>query len=151
MAEKDATSPSKTVHPLIKKVLASKPPIAELIGFSVEEITDGRAVGFLQSGPQHANPMGTLHGGVLCDVADAVMGSAFASTLAPGESFTTITLGINFFRPVWQAHLRAEARVVSRGKNVGYVECEVTDEDGKQIAKANSTCFVLRGEQAKER
>ena len=151
MVEKGTTRSSETAHPLIQKVLASKPPIAELIGFSVEEIGDGRAVGSLQSGPQHANPMGTLHGGVLCDVADAAMGMAFASTLAPRESFTTMALGINFFRPVWQARLRAEARVVNRGKNVGYVECEVTDQDGKQVAKANSTCFVLRGEQARER
>jgi len=151
MVEKGATSSSDTAHPLIKKVLGSKPPIAELIGFNVEGISDGRAVVSLQSGPQHANPMGTLHGGVLCDVADAAMGMAFASTLALGESFTTIALGINFFRPVWQARLRAEAHVVNRGKNVGYVECEVTDQDGKRIAKANSTCFVLRGEHAKER
>lgn len=140
-----------TVHPLIKKVLAAKPPIAELIGFDVEEIGDGRAVGSLQAGLQHANPMGTLHGGVLCDLADAAMGMAFASTLAPDESFTTIELAIHFFRPVWQARLRAEARVVNRGKRVGHVECEVTDQDGKAVAKATSTCFVLRGEQAKER
>jgi uncharacterized protein (TIGR00369 family) len=151
MVEKGTTRSSKTAHPLIQKVLASKPPIAELIGFSVEEISDGRAVGSLQSGAQHTNPMGTLHGGVLCDVADAAMGMAFASTLAPGESFTTMALGINFFRPVWQTRLRAEARVINRGKNVGYVECEVTDQDGKQVAKANSTCFVLRGEHARER
>jgi uncharacterized protein (TIGR00369 family) len=151
MAAKGTASPSEATHPLVRKVRASRPPIAELIGFNVEEISDGRAVGSLQAGPQHANPMGTLHGGVLCDIADAAMGMAFASTLAPDESFTTMSLAINFFRPVWQARLRAEARVVNRGKNVGYVECEVTDQDGKRIAKANSTCFVLRGVGANER
>ncbi|HET9265099.1 MAG TPA: PaaI family thioesterase [Vicinamibacterales bacterium] len=79
------------------------------------------------------------------------MGMAFVSTLSPDESFTTIALSINFFRPVWQADLRAEGSVVNRGKNVGYVECEVTDQDGKLIAKATSTCVVLRGEHAKQR
>src|SRR2546426_8582020 len=102
MAEKDRTGSSEDAHPLISKVLASKVPIAELIGFSIEEIGDGRAVGSMQTGPQHANPMGTLHGGVLCDLADAAMGMAFVSTLAPDESFTTISLSIQFFRPVWQ-------------------------------------------------
>ncbi len=140
-----------TVHPLIQKVLAAKPPIAELIGFTVEEISDGRAVGSLQAGPQHTNPMGTVHGGVLCDLADAAMGMAFVSTLAPDESFTTIELGIHFFRPVWQTRLRAEARMVNRGKNVGLVECEVTDQDGNPVAKATSTCFVLRGDAARQR
>ena len=135
-------------HPLIEKVRQSAVPIGELIGFRVDEIADGRAVASLRSGPQHANPMGTLHGGVLCDLADAAMGMAFVSTLASDESFTTINLSINFFRPVWQAALRAEARVVNRGKTLGYIECDVLDQDGRLVAKATSTCFVLRGEQA---
>jgi uncharacterized protein (TIGR00369 family) len=97
-------------------------PIARLIGFEAKEIADGRAVVTLATGPQHANPMGTLHGGVLCDISDAAMGMAFASTLAPGESFTTVELKINFFRPVWNAQLRAEGIVVRRGATVGYIE-----------------------------
>jgi uncharacterized protein (TIGR00369 family) len=151
IGEKDTTRLSGTVNPLVRKVIEAKPPIAKLIGFEVVEIGDGRAIGSLQAGPQHANPMGTLHGGVLCDIADAAMGMAFASTLAPDESFTTIALSINFFRPVWQARLKAEARVINRGKSVGYLECDVTDQDGKHIARANSTCFVLRGDSAKTR
>ena len=126
-------------------------PIADLIGFRVDSTDAGEAVGILEAGPQHANPMGTLHGGVLCDVADAAMGMAFASTLERGESFTTMSLTINFFRPVWQATVRAEARVINRSANVGYVECDITDQNGKRIAKAASTCMVLRGDKAKAR
>jgi uncharacterized protein (TIGR00369 family) len=139
------------VHPLIEKARRSGAPIADLLGFSVDEAVDGRAVASMETGPQHANPMGTLHGGVLCDLADAAMGMAFVSTLAPDESFTTIALSINFFRPVWQSRLRAEAHIVNRGKNVGYLECDVTDQDNRLIAKATSTCTILRGEQAKSR
>src|ERR1700740_732525 len=87
-------------------------PAARLIGFEVPEAGDGRALVTLQAGPQHTTPMGTLHGGILCDIADAAMGIAFASTLGPGESFTTVELKINFLRPVRQALLRAEGRVV---------------------------------------
>jgi len=148
MVEKPA---SKPVHPLIEKAFTSKIPIADLIGFRLEEIGGGRAVSSIRTGPQHANPMGTLHGGVLCDLADAAMGMAFVSTLDHDESFTTMSLSITFFRPVWQSALRAEARVINRGKNVGYVECDVSDQDGKRVAKASSTCFVLRGDPAKGR
>ena len=136
------------VHPLIEKVRTTKVPIGELIGFRVDEIEGGRAVATMRAGPQHANPMGTLHGGVLCDLADAAMGMAFASTIAADESFTTMSLSINFFRPVWQTGLRAEARVANRGRNAGYIECDVTDDAGKLVAKASSTCVVLRGEPA---
>ncbi len=71
--------------------------------------------------------------------------------IAADESFTTMALSINFFRPVWQARLRAETRVINRGKRVGYLECDVTDQDGKLVAKANSTCFVLHGGDGRER
>src|SRR5260370_13846427 len=97
MVEKGTAHSSETVHPLVLKVLSSKPPIAELIGFNGEEIGDGHAIASLQSGPQHANPMGTLHGGVLCDVADAAIGIAFASTLGPGRSYCTRRTGISLF------------------------------------------------------
>jgi uncharacterized protein (TIGR00369 family) len=123
-------------------------PVARLIGFEAKEIADGRAVVTLAAGRQHANPMGTLHGGILCDVADAAMGIAFASTLAPGESFATIELKINFFRPVWEARLQGEGRVVRRGSTIGYIECEITDEGGRLVAKASSTCMALKGERA---
>jgi len=126
-------------------------PVARLIGFEAKKIADGRATVRLSAGPQHANPMGTLHGGILCDIADAAMGMAFASTLGPGESFTTVELKINFFRPVWEAQLKAESRVVRRGRNLGYVECEITDDKGRLIAKAASTCLALRGQEAKGR
>jgi uncharacterized protein (TIGR00369 family) len=136
---------------VVERAMQAGAPVAKLIGFQVGEIVDGRAVTTLEAGPQHANPMGTLHGGILCDMADAAMGMAFASTLTPEESFTTVELKVNFFRPVWKAQLRAEGKVVQRGRTIGYVECDVTDENGRLIAKASSTCLVLRGEKAAER
>ena len=123
-------------------------PVARLIGFEARDIGDGRATVVLAAGPQHANPMGTLHGGILCDIADAAMGIAFASTLAPEESFTTVELKINFFRPVWQAQLKAEGIVVRRGGTIGYLECTISDEKSRLVAKAASTCMVLRAQKA---
>src|SRR6202165_4720956 len=111
-------------------------PIARLIGFEAKDIADGRATVVLAAGPQQANPMGTLHGGILCDIADAAMGIAFASTLAPDESFTTVELKINFFRPVWQGQLQAKGAFVRGGHTIGYVECTITDEENRLVAKA---------------
>jgi uncharacterized protein (TIGR00369 family) len=123
-------------------------PVARLIGFEAREIADGRATIMLAAGLQHANPMGTLHGGILCDIADAAMGMAFASTLAPEESFTTVELKVDFFRPIWQAQLKAEGTVVQRSRTIGYVECGITDEENRLVAKAASTCMVLRGQKS---
>src|SRR5258706_9441699 len=95
--------------------------------------------------------MGTLHGGILCDIADAAMGIAFASTLAPDESFTTVELKINFFRPVWQAQLKAEGAVVRRGPTIRYVEGTITHEGNRMGAKTASTWKSPRGPEAPRR
>ena len=127
------------------------PPIARLIGCHITSVGDGRAVVELAADARHANPMGTLHGGILCDIADLAMGAAYFSTLDTGESFTTLELKVNFLRPVWQATLRAEAHVVKRGRSVGLVECDVFDEQRRLIARLSSTCMTLRGAEASGR
>ena len=126
-------------------------PVARLIGFRPTLIEHGKAIFELEAGPQHANPMGTLHGGVLCDVADAAMGVAYASTLADDESFTTLELKINFVRPFWSGTLMATGRVVKAGRTVGLTECDVTDSEGRLVARAMSTCMTLRGDPVERR
>jgi uncharacterized protein (TIGR00369 family) len=130
---------------------APPPPVAQLIGFQLTAAKPGEATMELEADERHANPMGTLHGGILCDIADAAMGIAYASTLEAGESFTTLELKINFLKPVWKAKLTAVGRVVKKGRTVGLVECNVTDEKGSLVARASSTCLTLRGEQANGR
>ena len=98
------------------------PPVAKLIGFNLRSVEPGRAVLDMEAGPQHWNPMGGLHGGILCDLTDAAMGIAYSSTLAEG----------------W---------VVSGGRTLGYTEAEVRDDDSRLIAKASSTCQTLRPSQ----
>jgi len=112
----------------------------------MKSIEPGHAIFEMAADERHHNPMGTLHGGIYCDLADAAMGFAYASTLAEGESFTTIELKINFLGAVRKATLTAEARVVKAGSTLGYIECEVKDETGKMVAKAASTCMKLRQE-----
>jgi uncharacterized protein (TIGR00369 family) len=85
------------------------PGVARLIGFVLKSIEPGRAVVELKADKRHHNPLGTLHGGIYCDVADAAMGLAYGATLGESESFTTIELKINFLRagrPAEQRRLR---------------------------------------------
>jgi uncharacterized protein (TIGR00369 family) len=127
------------------------PPVADLIGFRIIEADLGRATFEMQTSAAHANPMGTLHGGVVCDLADAAMGCAMASSLEEGESFTTLDLTTKFFKPIWKARLTAVARLTKRTRTLGLIECEVSDEGGSLVAKVFSTCMVLRGDEAKGR
>jgi uncharacterized protein (TIGR00369 family) len=124
------------------------PPVAALIGFTLVAVEPGHAVVEMDVGPQHANPMGTLHGGILCDIADAAMGMAYAASLEEGESFTTLELKINFLRPVWAGRLIATGRIVKDGQTVGLVECDIHDDQDRLVARASSTCMTLRGARA---
>ncbi|MDD2902714.1 MAG: PaaI family thioesterase [Syntrophales bacterium] len=128
---------------------AASPPVAQLIGMELAAVRPGRVVIELEAGTRHASPLGTVHGGILCAIADAAMGLAYATTLNEGETFATVELKVNFLRPVWQGRLRAEGKVVNSGRNLGLVECDVTDHDQRLIARCLSTCMTLRGEEAK--
>jgi acyl-coenzyme A thioesterase PaaI-like protein len=98
-----------------QRALANDVSVARLVGFKAKDIAQGHATVELAAGPQHANPMGTLHSGILCDIADAAMGLAFANTLAPGESFTTVELKINFFRPSGKPNSKRKEPLYSGG------------------------------------
>lgn len=131
--------------------LETNPPIAELLGFQLESVGDGEAVVTIEPGPEHANPMGTLHGGVLCDIGDLAMGAAYASTLGDDESFTTLELDVKFRRPVWEQPLTATGQVMDAGRTVGLVTCDITGPEGELVAHLQSTCLTLRGESAEGR
>ncbi len=117
--------------------------VCRLLGMEIEALESNSALVTLTVSPTMFNPFGTVHGGILCDLADMAMGTAFATTLAAGEGLATIELKINFLRPVSTGKLHAQARVVHRGRSTGLVECEIVNEQGKLVAKANSTCMVV--------
>ena len=122
------------------------PAINNLMGIKLTAIDAGRCSMRMPTDPaQHGNPLGTIHGGVLCDLGDAAIGTAHATALAPEESFTTVDLRINFFRPVWQDELTATAQVQHLGRTLGYYECDIYNARGKMVAKLTSTLMTLRG------
>jgi uncharacterized protein (TIGR00369 family) len=119
-------------------------PVARLLGMTMNLIEPGRAAFGMPVDERQHNPLGTLHGGIYCDLADAAMGWAYAATLGEGETFTTVELKINFLRAVRRGTVTAEAKVVKAGATMGYVECDVTDQDGRLVARSSSTCLKLK-------
>ena len=99
----------------------------------------------LEAEERHSNPMGTIHGGIICDLADAAMGMAFFSTLEPGESFTTLELKVNYIRAMTDrtGPVRAEGKTISVGNQTAVAEGRLTDSAGKLLAFATTTCLVF--------
>jgi len=119
-------------------------PVARLVGMTLVSAGPGLAIFTMETGPQHHNPMGSVHGGILGDLADAAMGAAVISTLAQDETFTTLELKLNFLRPVFAGRLRCHAKVESRGKTVAYVTADIVNDQKKVVAKAVSTNLIVK-------
>jgi uncharacterized protein (TIGR00369 family) len=113
------------------------------LGMKVVQFGDGKAALKMNVDRRFHNPMGTLHGGIMTDLADACMGIATMSTLGEDETFTTLELKMNFLRPVYEDELTAEARVLHRGKKVALVESVVRNREGKDVARGTATQMVL--------
>ena len=121
------------------------PPISELVGFHLVEVEQGRAV--FEGVPEfrHYNPIGTVHGGLAATLLDSALGCAIFSTLQKGDTWTTLQLNLNFVRGMSKdtGPVRAEGRVVHRGRTVATSEGDLKDSAGKLYAHATTTCMVF--------
>ena len=123
--------------------------ISQTLGFRIAEVGEGWAAVEADAHPDaHGNQQGTIHGGFLCELADAAIGTAHSTLTAEGESFTTIELKINFFRPSWRTKLRAEARPMQSGRTLTHYRVDIYNGDGKIAATVVSTVMTLRGDKA---
>lgn len=119
-------------------------PVAKLLGMRLASAGPGIATFVMEVDERHHNPMGSVHGGILGDLADAAMGYAVISTLAPEETFTTLEFKVNFLRPAFAGGLRCQARVETRGRTIAYAVADVLNDEGKVVAKAVSTNLIVK-------
>jgi uncharacterized protein (TIGR00369 family) len=123
---------------------ADIPSIGRLLGMRFDDVEHGRIVVSLDTRPDFANPLGTVHGGIAATLLDSAMGCAVHTTLAAGVGYTTLELKVNYIRA---AHtdgrtLTAEGTVIHTGRRTATAEGKVTDDRGKLIAHATTTCLI---------
>lgn len=122
-----------------------QPPIAETLGFRLAEVELNRAV--FEGLPEfhHYNPIGTVHGGFAATLLDSALGCAIFTTLLKGEGWTTLELKLNFVRALTKhtGPVRAEGRVIHRGRTVATSEGDLKDRAGRLYAHATTTCMIF--------
>jgi uncharacterized protein (TIGR00369 family) len=121
------------------------PPIGTLLGFGIAEISKGRVVFECTPDESVYNPIGVVHGGLVCTLADTVAGCAVHSSLDAGVAYTSIDLNVSYTRPVTRdsGTLRATGIVVKPGRRVAFSSAEILDGRGKVVATATSSCLVM--------
>lgn len=116
--------------------------LARMLGIRPVSMGDGRARFALTVCPDHMNPNGVVHGGVVGSLADTAMGGALFSALEPGQSCTTLEMKINYLAPITSGELVAEASVVTRTRRIGVLEARVRGDDDRLVAVATGTFYI---------
>ncbi|MEX0169983.1 PaaI family thioesterase [Streptomyces sp. LMG1-1-1.1] len=121
------------------------PPIAALLGFTLEEVEPGRAVFALEPGEEHYNPIGSVHGGVYATLLDSAAGCAVHTTLPQGMAYTSLDLATRFLRPITMdtGKIRAVGTVISQGRRTALAEAGLYDAEDRLLGHATSTCMLF--------
>ena len=122
------------------------PPISELMGFRGVFAEPGHAVFEMEPGPQHYNPIGSVHGGIALTLLDSAMGCAVHTTLGAGVGYTTLEVKTNFVRPISAdtGVIRCEGVVLHSGSRIATAEGKLTDAAGKLLAHGTTTCLIFQ-------
>jgi uncharacterized protein (TIGR00369 family) len=121
------------------------PPIMRLLDMERMEAEEGRVVVTMRAQEFHYNPLGGVHGGVLATLLDTAAACAVHTTLPARTGYTSLDLTTKFLRPASVASglLTCEGTVISRGRRTALAQAQLTDEAGRLIAHATSTCLIF--------
>ena len=121
------------------------PPIAELMGIRITEVERGRCVFTGLPEFRHYNPSSQVHGGFALAILDSALGCAIHTTLAAGETYTTLEIKVNMVRGMTEqtGEVRAEGNVLHRGRTTATSDGKLTDADGRLLAHAVTTCMIF--------
>ena len=122
-------------------------PIASHFGMDVVAVGPGTVTFRCRPDESHYNPIGTVHGGLVCTLLDSALGCATHTTLPAGSGYTSIEIKVNYLRPVTVTAaggaLICRGRVTKPGRRVAFAEGEVVDSQGKVVATASGSLLIF--------
>jgi uncharacterized protein (TIGR00369 family) len=120
-------------------------PIAQLMGFTLVEVAFGLAVFECTPDESVYNPIGVVHGGLVCTLTYSAAGCAVQSSLDAGVAYTSIDINVTYLRAITKdtGPIRATGRLTKPGRKVAYATVEVTDRSDKLLAQATSSCLIM--------
>ena len=122
-----------------------QPPIVNLMNMRLVAADVGTATFTCDPHESQYNPIGTVHGGLVCTLLDSVAGCAVQTTLPKGQGYTSLEIKINYLRPVLATTgtLTAVGTVTKPGRRAAFAEGTVTDSEGRLVATGSSTLLVF--------
>jgi uncharacterized protein (TIGR00369 family) len=118
-------------------------PFHTWAGLELVSIGGGLAEVALELQDHHFNPQRIVHGGIIAAIADTSIGLALRSMLRAGLTHRTAQLNVHFLAKGEGNRIIARGRSLHLGQRMGYGEAEVSDSDGRLLARATATFIVL--------
>jgi uncharacterized protein (TIGR00369 family) len=120
-------------------------PMASHFGMEVMEVDPGSVTFRCTPDASHYNPVGTVHGGLVCTLLDSALGCATHTTLSAGMGYTSIEIKVNYLRPVSAGNgaLTCKGRVTKPGRRVTFAEGEVLDGEVRVVATASGSLLIF--------
>lgn len=122
------------------------PPIAAALAFDIRDFGDGHVEITCEPQEFHYSPYGMVHGGLAATLLDTATGCAIHTRLPSGTGYATLDLHVSYLRPITRdtGPVRGLGEVVSMGSRVAVSEARLVDADDRQLARASSTCLIIR-------
>lgn len=126
-------------------------PVASLLGYRVGNVEEGFVTFVLEPEEHLQNPVGIVHGGILCTLLDTAMAGAVGTRLGPHQSCLTVDIKANIVRPVSSrtGTIHAEGRAIHLGKLLATAEARIVDSQGQLFAHAIGSLAIVTGKGAK--
>ncbi len=125
-------------------------PFVHLLGMRVVSFEESGLIMTMRIGPKHLNVMGGVHGGVLVSVIDTVVYFAIRPYIPDEKILSTSEIKVNFFRPVSVGKIETHARILHLGKHTAVGEAEITDGEGRLVAKGTVGHLIAPGSERQE-
>ena len=118
-------------------------PFALTAGVTLEAAAPDEVTGSLPWAPERCTAGGLMHGGALMTLADSVGAVCAFLNLPPGSSTSTVSSTTSLVRGVTSGAAHAVARPAHVGRSFILIEVEVSDDDGRLVARTTQTQAVL--------
>ncbi|MEO8897181.1 MAG: PaaI family thioesterase [Candidatus Dormibacter sp.] len=116
--------------------LLSSSEFLRLLGIHYDEVGPARVTGWFEAGPQHHQPFGLLHGGVLASIVETFASvGAWRAVRDSGRAAVGVANATDFLRPTKAGRLDVVATALHQGATQQLWDVIITRaDDGKAVA-----------------
>jgi uncharacterized protein (TIGR00369 family) len=123
------------------------PPMAELIGARLAFVGDGEVRFAWTPDESTYNPIGMVHGGLLCTLLDFAAGAAVHTQLPAGVGFSSIEIKVSYLKALRadSGEIDVHGRALQIGRRVAFAEAHARNTAGELVGHATTSIAVIRG------